>query len=68
MFLCSVFKSPLLDAGIMGAGDEGMTIDPGQVTNMVQPMSVCRHQSREEPHYSVSLKLTSTDKFNLLKL
>lgn len=51
MFLCSVFKSPLLDAGIVGAGDEGMTIDPGQVANMVQPVSVCRHQSMEEPRY-----------------
>lgn len=70
----SVFKSPLLDAGIVGAGDEGMIIDPGQVTNMVQPVSVCRNQSMEEPRcknvstqgkafhsFTVSNRLHTTD-------
>lgn len=42
-FACSsVFNNPLLDAGVGGAGDQGVLVGPGQAANVVQPVGVCR--------------------------
>lgn len=40
----SVCNRPLLNAGIMGGGDQSVLIYPSQASNVVQPMSVCRNK------------------------
>lgn len=39
---------PLLDAGVMGDGDQSVLVDPGQAADMVQPVSFCKQHKSEK--------------------
>lgn len=39
---------PLLDAGVVGDGDQSVLVDPGQAADMVQPVSFCKQHKSEK--------------------
>lgn len=43
---------PLLDAGVVGDGDQSVLVDPGQAADMVQPVSFCIQTQTELSNYN----------------
>lgn len=50
---------PLLDAGVMGDGNQSVLVDPRQAADMVQPVSFCRKHKSENKTIQTQTELSN---------